>query len=135
MNQLELLSSIKKQQVRDSIVNTYAIYLGDIYVYFNKMYITIRSNDPNDGMVLSCILPIEEPVTKDVILKHIPGMQHIIGSDKIYLDGLSLMNDTTMRIFESIRILFLVMGGEYEEFIEDINIHLDEIILSGGRYG
>lgn len=134
MNQLELLSSIKKQQVRDTIVNTYAIYLGDIYVYFNKMYITIRSNDPTDGMILSCILPIEEPVTKGVILKHIPGMQCIIGSDKIYLDGLSLMNDTTMRIFESIRILFLVMGGEYEEFIEDINIHLDEIILSGGRY-
>lgn len=140
MNQLELLASFNKQVVRDRIADSNAVHLGDVYIYFNQMYYTIRTTDKSDNIRFMAIEELDFVLTKEYMLEYIrchflaANTISIIGFDGIYLDGNSHIDEKTLSVFERLKTLFISLQSEYDEFVDYLNYHLDEIVANGGKY-
>lgn len=140
MNQLEVLDDFNKQLARDRIVNANAAFLGDVYVYFGTSSYVIRSADFFDALKLVAVEPLDFVMTKEYIIDYVRSnffggsTVTMVGFNDVYIDGESELNPITIEKFKAIRTLMRSMQLEYDEFIEHINYHLDEIILKGGIY-
>lgn len=139
MNQLEILSNIRKQYARDKLMDGKAVYLGDLYIYYNKMYVTIHSYDRYDTMKFHIITDKGNIIDKQSILEAtwsqnptLARTVDIVGFDHIYLDGLSDFDVDILDLYERQKCALIQMKYEYDELVEYINYNLDEILLRGG---
>lgn len=140
MNQLELLSDYKRQVVRDRIADANAVYLGDVYIYFGPSTYTIRTMDFVDPLKMVVTEPLDFIMTKEYIIDYVRSnffggaTVTMAGFGETYIDGKSELSSRNIDIFIMIKSLIDSMQLEYEEFIDYLNYHLDEIIANGGRY-
>lgn len=138
MNQLEMMVQYNRQSTFDKLYSENAVYLGDLYVYYNHMYCTIYNLDSPNRVKVVIIEPYSTIIDKNYLLEYIrcnffiKDTVTIIGcSDIILCDGFK--NQQVIQHYNRLQENLLYMQDEYMEFITYLNSNIDNIILNGGR--
>lgn len=133
-----MMDDMKKDRLRRRIIDANAAYFGDIYVFFNDRYCTVHTIDFVEPLRFMVMEPYDVVIDKAYILDYVHSnffggnKVSMVGSGEVYLNGRSVINDTTLAIFARVKGTFLAMQDEYESFIDNVNNHLDEIIIKEG---
>lgn len=138
MNQLEMIAQYNRQSIFNKLYSENAIYLGDLYVYYNEMYCTIYNLNAPNKVKVAIIEPYSVTIDKVYLLDYIhcnffvKNTVSIIGCHDIILCN-GYKNQQTTQHYNRLQENLLYIQDEYIEFITYLNSNIDNIILNGGK--
>lgn len=130
-NQLELISDFQRDNITKQILDLHTVFLGDVHIYLNPQALSIHAFDYNQQDTTLIIIESKYvEITKDLIAQklHRENKELYIGYNSLYIDALSDFSQENLAIIEKIKEIFILLKGEWDEFIDYINYNLFEYV-------